>query len=371
VITACLALISFAVYSNLVLANRTFETLRRDGVEGKATIARKWSQQVKGGTNYYVSYSFKGYSSGTRPVDASAYDRIKEGNEVPLVYLPSNPAINRLVAEPQPATPALALALMIPGAGVFLVTFIVIVLIRRQWTLVSMGEATGGTVIESRRAAKGGRLITYSFVDQTGLKHIGKSLVSGKATPTVGAIVTVLFAPENPNRNVLYPAPLVRLSGEEQMRWIGRSLSIAGVILVLLAAWMNLRPTGTWGAVAVGISVYNASSVLTTVVGKASEAEAREAVLQACRNNSRAAEDARSACAVVSTFENQCVATVGPRWVIAADEQAARDEAIAKFCSPAEPLLRGPCTQVGGRYPGVTAACQPKSFLRRISSTIG
>ena len=146
-------------------------------------------------------------------------------------------------------------------------------------------------------------------------------------------------------------------------------VGIAGGVLALLAAWMNDRSIGTWGAVAVGIS--GANSVSTTVVGKVGEADAREAALQGCRTANNANQNARSACAVVGTFEDQCVATVGPRWVIATNEKAARDEAIAKFCSPAEPLVRGACTQVGDQYPHVIAKCQPKSFLRRISSIGG
>jgi hypothetical protein len=129
---------------------------------------------------------------------------------------------------------------------------------------------------------------------------------------------------------------------EEPMRWIGRSCVGAAFALVLLSLWVN--KAGAWGAVAVGISTDN--TVSATVVRKATEAEAREAALQACRTAKGGAENAQSLCAVVGTFENQCVATVGPRWAIAASEQEVREEAIAKFCSPAELRLRGACIKV-------------------------
>jgi hypothetical protein len=135
---------------------------------------------------------------------------------------------------------------------------------------------------------------------------------------------------------------------EEQMRWIGRSCVGAAFALVLLLLWVNRA--GAWGAVAVGISGDN--TVSATVVDKATEAEAREAALQACRTAKGGDENARSLCAVVGTFENQCVATVGPSWAIGANEQEARETAIAKFCSPAEPRLRGACIKVNATCDG-------------------
>ena len=142
------------------------------------------------------------------------------------------------------------------------------------------------------------------------------------------------------------------------MTWIGRSSAGAAFALVLLLLWVNR--SGAWGAVAVGISADNLNTVSAFVVGKATEAEAREAALQACRTAKSGAENARSLCAVVAAFENQCVATVGPKWAIATNEQQTREDAIAKFCSPAEPRLLGACSHVN-------ATCdQPKSFIRRI-----
>jgi len=63
---------------------------------------------------------------------------------------------------------------------------------------------------------------------------------------------------------------------------------------------------------------------------RATEDAARTAARAACANNKGAPEAVRSTCAVVTTFRNQCLAVAGRSWTVAADEQAARDEASAK-----------------------------------------
>jgi DNA-directed RNA polymerase specialized sigma24 family protein len=56
----------------------------------------------------------------------------------------------------------------------------------------------------------------------------------------------------------------------------------------------------------------------------------RPAALAACRTAKGEADQARSLCTVVGTFQNQCFALAGPGWSIGADEEAAQVEAVAK-----------------------------------------
>jgi hypothetical protein len=84
-----------------------------------------------------------------------------------------------------------------------------------------------------------------------------------------------------------------------------------------------------FGAVAVGASP-DGASITTTINNKASEDEARREALRACVNFKYGAAEARSRCAVVAAFENQCAATAGPAWAVAATDQAAREEVVAK-----------------------------------------
>jgi uncharacterized protein len=104
--------------------------------------------------------------------------------------------------------------------------------------------------------------------------------------------------------------------------------------------------TGGWGALAVGVSPDNFQSAAAPVVGKATEDQAREAALALCRTGKGGTDQARSHCTVVGTFQNQCFALAGRGWSIAADEEAARVEAVAKCRSSPCMLKTGPCSPV-------------------------
>ncbi len=111
------------------------------------------------------------------------------------------------------------------------------------------------------------------------------------------------------------------------MMWIGRSCFAATCALACLL--IGPGRAGAWGALAIGTTADNAETASSFSVGHATEDDARETALRACRAAPRA-DKARSLCAVVGTFQNQCVAVVGPGWAIAPNQQRARDEAVAK-----------------------------------------
>jgi hypothetical protein len=122
------------------------------------------------------------------------------------------------------------------------------------------------------------------------------------------------------------------------MRWIGLSGIVAICAVALLS--LALDRADAWGALAVG-RVPGAGTVTVSVVGKATEDIARKRALKACRTAKNGNDSARSACAVVATFRQECFAFAGAEWAIAADEQSARKTVAAK-CSG------GPCTLVSG-----------------------
>ena len=122
------------------------------------------------------------------------------------------------------------------------------------------------------------------------------------------------------------------------MRWIG----LSGIVLICALALLYLAVgrSDAWGSLAVGRSP-GAGTVTVSVVGKATKEIAREAALQACRIAKNGNDAARSACAVVATFHQECFAFAGAEWAVAADESSARKAAAAK-CSGAS------CTVVSG-----------------------
>jgi hypothetical protein len=125
------------------------------------------------------------------------------------------------------------------------------------------------------------------------------------------------------------------------MTWTRRSCFCPTYALVLL--FLGVSRAGAWGALAVGVSPDNLQTAAAHVVGKATEDEAREAALAGCRTAKGAVDQARPLCTVVGTFQNQCFAVAGPGWSIAADEEAARVEAVAKCRSSPCTLTTGPC----------------------------
>jgi|SRR5271166_2222569 len=132
------------------------------------------------------------------------------------------------------------------------------------------------------------------------------------------------------------------------MTWTRRSCFCATYALVLL--FLGVSRAGAWGALAVGVSPDNLQTATAPVVGKATEDEAREASLAACRSAKGGADQARSLCTVVG------IAFAGPGWSIAANEEAARVEAVAKCRSSSCTLKTGPCSPVT-----ISARCKVNS----------
>jgi len=202
----------FSLYREWISENQVFDTLLAHGVEANAKIMRKWIEQRPDTCWYYVSYSLQANGrtfSPSKSVDWSAYRQLREGQMAPVVYLSSDPSINRLTVEPPPVKPWVALFFPLICGGLL---SLFILPIRRQWLVVSTGKATAGVVTGSRRVEGFGLSTIYEFRDRAGVKRVGKTTVRSNDAPRIGATVTILFDPENPRRNVLYPAPLVCLA---------------------------------------------------------------------------------------------------------------------------------------------------------------
>ena len=124
-------------------------------------------------------------------------------------------------------------------------------------------------------------------------------------------------------------------------RW--KELIFSGVTAALCAVALHSAAMATskaWSALAVG-KAPGAGSLTVSVVGKATEEIARARALDACRNAKNGTAAARSACAIVATFHQECFAFAGSEWAIADDEQSARKTAAAKCTA-------GACTLVSG-----------------------
>src|SRR5258705_156658 len=83
-------------------------------------------------------------------------------------------------------------------------------LIRRERKLLSDGRAAPGVVTRLSRSQHGS-MVHYEFAIAGGGFAKGKTGPSHKPPP-VGATVPVLYDPENPRRNRMYPFSMVKLA---------------------------------------------------------------------------------------------------------------------------------------------------------------
>ena len=92
---------------------------------------------------------------------------------------------------------------------------LVFVFFRREWRLLAEGRAAAGLVTRHSKMRHGthgkklGMAAYYQFAQLSGALTEGHTDPREKP-PAVGSTVCVLYDPENPRRNVLYPLSLVQ-----------------------------------------------------------------------------------------------------------------------------------------------------------------
>ena len=87
------------------------------------------------------------------------------------------------------------------------IAVVLALLLANQLRLLTEGRAAPGRVTAIRRAK--GIQVHYEFESRNGSKFKGRSSTS--KIPTPDEPVCILYDPERPKRNAIYPLPLVRL----------------------------------------------------------------------------------------------------------------------------------------------------------------
>jgi Protein of unknown function (DUF3592) len=183
-------------------------SLHEEGVETSAVVTRVWRDGGKENRRM-VAYRFSagdreliGHSSPPRDI----WDTLHEGDPLPIRYVPGKPEINHPTGWETPPMPTWLPWLM---AGMFIWPGIMFwSMIRRQSWLLAEGRPTPGTVTAIRRGKQVAAV--YEFKLLSGEVHKGRAMVN-RPIPTVGDRVCVLYDPDNPRRNALYPLQLVKL----------------------------------------------------------------------------------------------------------------------------------------------------------------
>ena len=183
--------------------------VRQQGVAANAIVNRVWKAPDKEATPM-VSYRFAapgGEFFGQSAMRSGAWRGIHPGDQLTVLYLPSRPEVNQPsegVPSPPPEWLAWFASLMF-----LLPAFMFWFLISSQRRLLVDGVAAQGVVTQIRRGKQ--TSVRYEFKTPSGDTVKGRCDVSRRNLPQPGAPVCVLYNPDNPRRNSIYPMQMVKL----------------------------------------------------------------------------------------------------------------------------------------------------------------
>jgi hypothetical protein len=184
------------------------DRLEREGVTAEATLTRVWRTGGKDST-HRISYTFDagGQSvEGSSRVPREIWRSLKEGDRIPIRYLPTDPSNNHPAAWPTNVTPEWVV-IFVPVSFIS-VTGLLAWMLRKQWRLLAEGRPAPGVVTKSRQV-KNQKILHYQFRTIDGAIHKGRS--NARQLMRAGEPVCVLYDPENPRSSQVYPLPLVKL----------------------------------------------------------------------------------------------------------------------------------------------------------------
>ena len=177
------------------------ESLRKEGREATGEIVRLWNTGKS--STPMVTYAFTAGGRrfrGESSVPGRFWDGLQRAGFLPIQFLPADPNINHPLAWQEDLPPAwlpFALPAILMGCALALLASH-----RREAALAAVGLATAGVVTRCHRV-KGGWSARYWFRTREGAIMKGSSLT--KRAQEIGATVCILYLPENPRRNQIYP----------------------------------------------------------------------------------------------------------------------------------------------------------------------
>ncbi|HEY1496992.1 MAG TPA: DUF3592 domain-containing protein [Candidatus Solibacter sp.] len=181
--------------------------LDQQGITADAVITRVWRNNDKS-REPRVTYRFTYRSailSHSVGVPLDQWRQLKEGAPLAVRFVPSRPEISHPVDWPWRGLPAwfpFVFAAVLAGGGALIAAQVA-----RQMRLLAEGRPTPGRMTGFRKSKQ--YVVRYEFELPDGTTLKGRADLC--KMPESGKPLCVLYDPENPRRNALYPLPFVRL----------------------------------------------------------------------------------------------------------------------------------------------------------------
>jgi hypothetical protein len=183
------------------------QLLREQSIPADAVVARLWRTGDKANeprVTYRFHYRDAVYSNSVN-APLSRWRELQVGQTLPIRFVPAQPTISHPVDWPPSRLPEwfpYLMTALVAGMG-----SMVAVQVARQMRLLAEGQTAPGRMTGVRRTKT--LSVLYEFETPDGATIKGRSPVSKR--PEEGATLCVLYDPDRPRRNSLYPMQLVRL----------------------------------------------------------------------------------------------------------------------------------------------------------------
>lgn len=199
--------LGFWLYNDGLQQAAQTAVLRSQGQQATAEITKLWHQGKDSTPMVRYAFTANGVRiRGDASVPKALWPGLQKAGFLPVRYLPSNPTVNHPAAWDRPTVPAW-FPFLIPS--VWAVGSVILLFnLRRQGQVAAEGTPTAGVVTKCFRI-KGGWSVRYQFRAKDGTILQGRDRVWDRMQP--GANICVLYLPENPRRNYVYPMCLYRV----------------------------------------------------------------------------------------------------------------------------------------------------------------
>jgi hypothetical protein len=190
-------------------------SLTAEGSETEATVTRLWSALGRDRVSYDYTVDGRSYHSGSY-IASQHWQQLQVGSPLAIRYLPSDPT--KTCPNADPPNSGNNWSIVLPMACIALgfmslFAFSHLSAVWPQFRLLARGKPVRGVVTrcnEGSRRRMSGYFWYYDFPLADGGQCQGKDFSRQPAAE--GTLVTVLYDPNKPRRNDLYPMETVRLA---------------------------------------------------------------------------------------------------------------------------------------------------------------